>query len=125
MGCAIFGDENLERKNQEGIGVLLSQNSPTQRAHDPQQHTLEPPNREARPFYSAATTRLWVRTLRSLMWMPPTISYWVESSPKTPLMALGTRLSLYYASSYAFRNSSLEMPDCESIARNVEPLIVR
>ena len=34
MGCAICGDENLERKNQKGIGVLLSQNSPTQRAPD-------------------------------------------------------------------------------------------
>ncbi len=32
MGCAIFGDENLEGKNQKGIGVLLPQNSPTQRA---------------------------------------------------------------------------------------------
>ena len=34
MGCAIFRDENLERKNQKGIGVLLLQNSPTQRAPD-------------------------------------------------------------------------------------------
>jgi hypothetical protein len=34
MDCAIFRDENLERKNQKGIGVLLPQNSPTQRALD-------------------------------------------------------------------------------------------